>query len=368
MAGLGAATTLHELGCTDFVVIEAQNKPGGRIDTLNLDDNILELGAQWIHGKDNPLYELARKHDLVSEIRSEEGLGLYIRDNGEIIDEDVVKRVDFEIGKILEECEEFIEAVDYPKSVGEFMEGKFEEYLNKCHDSDHIKEIKWELFDWHVRFQIIDNSCLNLNQLSAKGWGKYVCLDDQAHVNLKCGYSELVRILVENLPKNSLLLSTPVAEIYCGTKSFEKNRLICENGLIITCDHLIVTPSLGVLKKRLKITPPLPHETSQSIDSLGFHGIGKIFLIFDYKWWDVDGFQFVWRRNSVVDDENSWVKYITGFDPILHGPNVLLGWIGGEGVKVMENLSDEEVEIQCMNLFRRFIPNKIIPHPVKVIR
>ncbi|EEZ98941.1 spermine oxidase [Tribolium castaneum] len=359
MAGLGAATTLQELGFTDFVLIEAQSKPGGRIHTLKLDDNILELGAQWIHGRDNPLWELARKHDLLSEIRSEEGLGLYIRDNGEIIDEDVVKRVDFEIGRILEACEGFVDSVDYPKSVGEYLETRFEEYLNKCHDSDDLKEIKWELFDWHVRFQIIDNSCLNLNQLSAKGWGKYVCLDDQAHFNLKCGYSELVQILVDNLPKGSLLLSTPVAEIQ------PLNKIICEDGSVITCDHLIVTPSLGVLKK-LKFTPKLPKETIQCIENLGYHGIGKIFLIFDYKWWDVDGFQFVWRRSSI--DENSWVRYITGFDPILHGPTVLLGWVGGEGVRIMESLSEEEVGIQCMELFRRFLPNRIIPNPVKVVR
>ncbi|XP_044259616.1 spermine oxidase-like isoform X2 [Tribolium madens] len=365
MAGLGAATTLQELGCTDFLLIEAQSKPGGRIDTLYLDDNILELGAQWIHGKENPLYELARKHDLLSEIRSEEGLGLYIRDNGEIIDEDIVKRVDFEVGRILEECERFVDAADYPKSVGEYMEASFEEYLTKCHDSDDLKEIKWELFDWHVRFQIIDNSCLNLNQLSAKGWGKYVCLDDQAHFNLKCGYSELVNILVDNLPKKSILLSTPVAEIHRSTQAFEKNRVICDNGAVITCDHLIITPSLGVLKK-LKITPRLPQDTFQCIENLGYHGIGKIFLIFDYKWWDVDGFQFVWRKNSI--DENSWLRYITGFDPILHGSTVLVGWIGGEGVKVMESLSNEEVGIQCMNLFKRFLPNRIIPNPVKVIR
>ncbi|RZC40979.1 spermine oxidase-like, partial [Asbolus verrucosus] len=368
MAGLGAATTLHQLGCSDFVIVEAQSKPGGRIHTLQLDDKILELGAQWIHGKENPLYELALRHDLLSETTSEEGLGLYVRDNGDIIDNDIVRRVDFEVGKILSECEQFVKAIEHPKSVGEFLEGKFLEYLNQCHDPDDIKEIKLELLDWHVRFQVIDNSCLDLNQLSAKGWGEYICMEDKAHINLKCGYNKLVAVLVDNLPKNSLLLNTAVVQIKRASKSSERNKLICQDGSIVTCDHLIVTPSLGVLKNCLKISPPLPSQISNSIEDLGFHGIGKIFLIFDCKWWDTDGFQFVWRRNADLEDESSWIRNITGFDSVVHAPNVLLGWIGGEGVKVMEDLSDEAVGALCIKLLRRFVRNKTVPDPVRVVR
>ena len=52
-AGLKAAETLNSHGITNICVLEAQDRIGGRIQTILLDDNIempLEMGANWIHG------------------------------------------------------------------------------------------------------------------------------------------------------------------------------------------------------------------------------------------------------------------------------------------------------------------------------
>lgn len=66
MAGLGAATKLLENRIKDFVILDAQSQPGGRIKTIFVDGKPLDLGAQWMHGKDNPLYHLAKQHSLLS--------------------------------------------------------------------------------------------------------------------------------------------------------------------------------------------------------------------------------------------------------------------------------------------------------------
>lgn len=367
MAGLGAARTLSEMGIKDFLLIEAQKKPGGRIHTIEYADQIIELGAQWIHGRGNPLYKLALKRNLLAETTSEEGLGVYLRENGDIIDNDLVKRVDFEIGSILTDCETFITSSDYPESVGAFMETRFQSYLDQSGDCVKIRQIKRDLFNWHVRFQVIDNSCRDLYQLSAKNWGKYVCVDDKAHFNLKYGYSELVNILVKDIPEENFLYNTPIISI--DYRPWDSVQLICENKSIITCDHLIITASLGAVK-HLDFTPSLPENITNSIRNMGYYGIGKIFLIFDHKWWgDVAGFQFVWGENSEFSEEYAWTKYITGFDPVFNAPNALLGWIGGNGVEVLEKLSDQEVGEACMKLIRRFVRNyHHIPDPIKVFR
>lgn len=55
-----------------------QEHAGGRVHSVPIDGsarNYVELGAQWVHGENNPIYELANQDQLLSNITSEEGLG-----------------------------------------------------------------------------------------------------------------------------------------------------------------------------------------------------------------------------------------------------------------------------------------------------
>lgn len=368
MAGLGAALKLVELGCNDFVILEAQEKIGGRIKTITVDGKPLDIGAQWLHGKDNPLYHLSVKHDLLSEEMSEEGLGMFIRNDGVVFDDFLVKRVDFEIGKILEECQTFIDKTEHPVSVGDFMEQKFLEYLDSCDDASELRQMKLELFDWHIRFQVIDNSCHNMKRLSAKYWGSYVCLDDIAHYNFKYGYGSLVDVMVNSLPKSRIYLKCEVTEILYD-KSCDNIKVVCRDNQIFYCDHLIVTASLGVLKQFSNINPPLPKSLKGAIDNMGFYGIGKIYLVFDERWWDNSkGFQFIWKSSTIFEDKEEWIRHVTGFDEVFNQPRVLVGWVGSDGVKQMESLPEDEVGSICINALRKFLPDYQIPQPKSVIR
>lgn len=55
-----------------------QEHAGGRVHSVPIDDSTcdyVELGAQWVHGENNPIYELANQEQLLSNITSEEGQG-----------------------------------------------------------------------------------------------------------------------------------------------------------------------------------------------------------------------------------------------------------------------------------------------------
>lgn len=58
------------------------------------------------------------------------------------------------ISCILEECEKFVECTEnYPSSVGQYLQDRFEEYLENCiEDTLEDKTVKWELFQWHLRY------------------------------------------------------------------------------------------------------------------------------------------------------------------------------------------------------------------------
>lgn len=70
-AGLSAANSLVKNGIQDFIVLEARNRIGGRILSLDIGATSLELGANWIHGVlGNPIFELAISHGLIDILQA----------------------------------------------------------------------------------------------------------------------------------------------------------------------------------------------------------------------------------------------------------------------------------------------------------
>ncbi len=66
MTGVAAANRFHELGITDFVILESQSKLGGRVRTEEISPGVnVNVGASWIQGVDpaaprlNPIFDLA---------------------------------------------------------------------------------------------------------------------------------------------------------------------------------------------------------------------------------------------------------------------------------------------------------------------
>lgn len=67
-AGIATASRLLEKNFTDFLIVEAEQRIGGRIRTVHFGDSLLDLGAQWCHGQEgNVVYEMAKDLDLLIE-------------------------------------------------------------------------------------------------------------------------------------------------------------------------------------------------------------------------------------------------------------------------------------------------------------
>lgn len=206
-----------------------------------------------------------------------------MRSNGDLVDPFTVQLVSFKFGQILEQCSKLTETEEHTLPLGAYLEEHFNHFLDEQKLNSEQEEIYRELFDWNVRFQVVDNSCVDLSRLSTKRWSDYVCEDDEAHSNLKFGYQSLVETIVESLPIENIRCDSEVVKIGADLQSAVV--LETKNKNLLACDHLILTPSLGVFKKSDFLKKVLPEKMLTNIENMGFAGICKIFLFYDQNWW-----------------------------------------------------------------------------------
>ncbi|ENN76337.1 hypothetical protein YQE_07300, partial [Dendroctonus ponderosae] len=90
IAGLSVAQRLAQCGLSKITVLEATDRPGGRIHSCWLGDVVAEMGCQWIHGAcvNNPVYTLAAQEGLLKSPlkRTDFSKGLYLTSDGRAID------------------------------------------------------------------------------------------------------------------------------------------------------------------------------------------------------------------------------------------------------------------------------------------
>ena len=73
VAGVIAARTLHQNGIDDFLIVDALDQLGGRMMNHIFAGKTIELGANWVQGTQtgdgptNPIFELAKKHNITTQ-------------------------------------------------------------------------------------------------------------------------------------------------------------------------------------------------------------------------------------------------------------------------------------------------------------
>ncbi|CAG7727682.1 unnamed protein product [Allacma fusca] len=398
VAGLAAAKFFSENGHQDFLILEAQDRIGGRIDTIEFGSSgpgksIIELGAQWIHGEDNDFLKLVDKEEMRHKKTSWEGEGEFRTKTGESIPKEKVQEIVDWVNKTLDEIEapEIIpygdsfddekEDMDFTNdsSVGSLLKTKFEDYLNESKD-DLPREIQMAIFQWTMSFQRIDNACHQMTDLSLRFWPDFEINGGELYNNFKSGATKMLQKMSQKfLTPGNIKLSSPVSSINWQTEEIQifitnpNNQSNVDSFYL--CQSVVITCSIGVLKlSKSLFSPPLPVNISYAIESTGFGPLTKIFLEWDKPWWPEDfrGLQLLWPEEYInccdhsydaVDMdagscheryEDSWVKAITGFDPVLDNPNVLLAWLGGPEATHVESLDVTVVIQKCTQVLREF--------------
>uniref|UniRef100_A0A673GIQ1 Peroxisomal N(1)-acetyl-spermine/spermidine oxidase n=1 Tax=Sinocyclocheilus rhinocerous TaxID=307959 RepID=A0A673GIQ1_9TELE len=242
-----------------------------------------------------------------------------------------------------------------------------------------------------------ESSSPSMDEVSLSEFGEWTEIPGAHHV-IPAGFIKVVEILAQDIPSRVLHLSKPVRRIHWNCSSHDTEEIVdqadhnqdqrpspspvcveCEDGECLLADHVIVTASLGVLKKAHEtlFSPGLPLDKAQAIQKLGISTTDKIFLEFAEPFWspECNSIQFVWEDEAQLDSqaypEELWYRKICSFD-VLYPPerygHMLSGWICGEEALRMERCDDETVAEICTELLRQFTGNQNIPKPRRILR
>jgi polyamine oxidase len=274
IAGLTVANALTHAG-VDVVVLEARDRIGGRLHTVDLGGSQVDLGGSWIHTPDgNPMSALA---DLLGVMRSP----VDFFESAVLVDSDGNRDA---LAPVLPMVDAFYEWLDQERAsidaspsvadaIDRFLAGsaspdpRDRELARRFLRSLVSAENAWPPEDVVAR-----EFPPNTVEYGGSSLGEYP----------DGGYKRILDALAEGL---DVLTSYPVGEIGQEDQGVSVRRY--PSGEVLMGSHAVVTVPLGVLKDpdAITFTPGLPAERRAAIDRLGFGGFEKVLLRFDEPFW-----------------------------------------------------------------------------------
>ncbi|XP_013118709.2 spermine oxidase [Stomoxys calcitrans] len=379
-AGIAAATKLLAAGFRSVVLLEAENRIGGRIYTIPFADNVVDLGAQWCHGeKKNVIYETLerQKLDLVESTGDVYDSYKCIRSNKEIVEDSVAEPLKAIAFNSIPERQQGL--LNYEGSLGAYLTEKYwAEVAALPTKVDPV--LAREFLENFKKFESSVEAADHLFEVSGKGHLEYWLCEGELLLNWRDkGFKTFLDILLKSDSSNPcgmlshrVLLNHRVQNIDWSNP--QNIKVKCFNGRVLTADHVICTTSLGVLKEihSSMFQPALPASKVRAIEGLKLGTVDKFFIEFKDEFWPSDwtGVCFLWLEEDLKVLRNSdlfWLESVFGFYRVSYQPRILQGWIIGPHARHMESLSEEEVRDGISWLFRKFLKFSV-PEPQNFLR
>lgn len=338
MAGLAAAKRLQETGFR-VTVLEAQEKPGGRIRTDRSAGIAFDLGASWIHGpRGNPLSGIADKAGATTFLTDEE--------NERIHDIDGTAYPSALIDSTYRQYEEAMRAVPRRGTPEQSFETVFHTLYPGRLDNRLWKFMLSAYFEFDLGGDIVEISSTDFDD------DEIFPGDDVIVTN---GFDKLTDYLASGLDLrlntrvNRIEYAAATARVHTDTSVFE-------------ADLVLVTVPLGVLQKNvIAFDPVLPAAKQQAIQSVRMGVVNKFLLIWDTAFWDQQ-VQFISFTPETKGQFNQFLN-CRKFLPA----NALMTYTFGKTAIASESLSDQQAMEMIMTHLRA-IHGNAIPYPRQMLR
>jgi len=317
MAGLTAARTLAEAGL-QVLVLEAQNRIGGRIWTEHVANETIELGAEFVHGRPPELWALIE----------EAGLETY---------ESTGSQACFEDGK-LSGCGDEMEKVFEPLEKLEDFQGpdlNFAEYLDRKKTPPGERR---PMIGYVEGFNAADH-----REISAASLGFQQKAEDSIQgdrtFHVRGGYDQLPLYLAQRIAEYGGKVLT--GEIVTDIDWQPGKATIRTATNILTTRQAIVSIPLEALKSgKLAITPQ-PNSILHAASRLRMGQARRFTLIFRERFW----------QNLDPHPALKSLSFLFAFSeipPVWWTPhpepsNTITGWIGGPRSSALTGLDENEL-------------------------
>ncbi|KAI5636668.1 flavin containing amine oxidoreductase domain-containing protein [Phthorimaea operculella] len=370
-AGTLAASRLARAG-KKVLALEAQDYIGGRVHTVPFGDGVVELGAEWIHGTENEVYETAINNSIPVVVQNFNTI--MVQSDGKkadaVVDEIIMKG--FEFFSIVTQKPEPRKTL-LTEKIMKYTQEKMPEVFNNKELITHILE----LF-----------SLLVENNAGADDWNDMNSADDSETVGGKLhtswgsnGYKTFFELVLNKykdgagLPSLNIKLKTEVKKIEWPQEAKKNVKVTTKDGTVYEANNVIVTISLGVLKDKYKtlFSPVLPQKKVTAIEKIQMGKIGKIIFSFPTAWWPSQNlmYHFLWKEEAVkkLSPEDQWLRKIFGISPSMGCSTCITMWTCGKGTEQAEILPEKTLKDKSFRLLKQFTgANFTIPEPTGILR
>jgi monoamine oxidase len=275
IAGLTAANALTHAG-VPCVVLEARDRIGGRLHTVDVGGTPVDLGGSWIHDPDhNPLTRFAAEVGVASrdgDVFAE--LGVHDPVDGRMLTDEEVGAVLELNGNLIGSADQVLAEVGADASAAAGIEA----YLSGA----GLDEVSMRRARGFLRWAYSADASSTPEETSLR----WVLGDADYDLGLfpSPGYSALVAALAEGVAVRPTAVVASVEEGRDGVVV----RL--SEGSEERGSHVLVTVPLGVLRAgSIAFAPPLPPERADIIARVGFDTFEKVALTFDEPFWTDSG-------------------------------------------------------------------------------
>ena len=338
ISGLAAAKKLKEKGFT-VIVLEAQEKVGGRIRTDRSLGVAFDEGASWIHGPiGNPITSLASIAGANTFLTSDDSVEVF-NTNGTAYSDTVLTNTE----------NQFKSALNAVRSGGTQTKS-FQTVFNSLYPTQANDKLWKYMLSAYLEF----DTGGDISKLSSKFFD-----DDEAYsgadVIITNGYDKVTDYLTTGL---DIRLNTRVSSInYANAKVG-----ITANGNKIEADYVVVSVPLGVLKNNaISFSPALPTNKINAISNTNIGNVNKFLLVWNTPFWDTK-LQYIGYTPETKGKFNYFlnIKKFTS-------SNGLMTFAFGDYATVTESMADSQIISEIM-LHLKGIYGNSIPNPSNFLR
>jgi len=323
-SGLAAGKEIAKAG-KKVCVLEARNRLGGRIHTLNVKgfSTHIEAGAEFVHG-DMPATKLMLKEGDI-EFNSIEG-DYYRIKNGKFQDPENLLTT---FSTLLSKAGSLEQDIPFSKFL--------DQYLNE----EKFKDVRENAIAFVEGYDAADIKRASTFALREE-WKNFGQSDQY---RLKGGYIKLIDFLSKEIIKHNgkIFLSTVAKEIRWKRDNVE---VISDKGKTYSAHKALITVPLGVLRStpddqaHIRFSPGLA-EKLEAAKSIGYGTATKVFLEFKDAFWESSENQI--RKMPELGLLISDTPFTACWTQLPNKTPLLTGWLAGPQAEKNKNTSDENI-------------------------